>query len=86
MAFAIIIGCLSSKNLNILFRVLAISCSIIIILSTIFIRQHYFLDIIASFDIIFAVWAIVYVFNLGKKCQNVSDRAVQKYKDRKNNK
>ena len=86
MAFAIIIGCLSSKNLNILFRVLAISCSIIIILSTIFIRQHYFLDIIASFDIIFAVWAIVYVFNLGKKCQNVSDRAVQKYKERKNNK
>lgn len=83
MAFAIIIGCLSSKNLNIFYRIFAIFCASMIVLSTVFIRQHFVLDIIASFDIMFAVWAICYVFNLGKKCQNISDKAVERYKNRK---
>ena len=72
MAFAMIIGCLTSdieceRKMNKLFKLIIIFCSIMIICSTVFIKQHFFLDILASFDIIFPVYALCYTFRVGEK-------------------
>ena len=79
MAFAVLIACFNGKKMNKFYRLFASCCAIMIILSTVFIRQHYLLDIIASFDIMLSVFAIVYVFKLGEKLKNSQE---QKYKDR----
>ena len=47
-----------------------------IILSTVFIRQHFILDIVASFDIMFIVFGLVYYYKFG-------DKMVKRYEDKK---
>lgn len=74
MAFAIIIAVCSSKGLNIFYRLAAFAISIMIILSTVFIRQHFLLDIFASFDIMFIVFALVYYFKLGNRLKARQER------------
>lgn len=66
MAFAVIIACLSCKGMKMWYRLGAIGCSIMIVLSTVFIRQHFILDIFASFDIMFIIFAIFYCCDFGK--------------------
>lgn len=79
MAFAVLIACFNGKKMNIFYRLFASLCAIMIILSTIFIRQHYILDIFASFEIMFAVYAIVHVCKCGEK---MAARQEQREKDR----
>ena len=74
MAFAIIIAVCSSKGLNIFYRLAAFAISIMIILSTVFIRQHFLLDIFASFDIMFIVFGLVYYFKLGNRLKARQER------------
>lgn len=74
MAFAIIIAVCSSKGLNIFYRIGAFALSVMIILSTVFIRQHFILDIFASFDIMFIVFGLVYVSKFGTKMEKRYER------------
>ena len=72
MAFAMIIGCLTADNggkrkMNKIFKLFTIFCAVMIICSTVFIKQHFFLDIFASFDIIFPIYALCYTFGVGDK-------------------
>ena len=67
MAFAVMIAVCSSKGLNIFYRIISFIISIFIILSTVFIRQHFLLDMVASFDIMFIVFGLVYYFKLGNR-------------------
>lgn len=67
MAFAVLIACFNGKKMNIFYRLFASFCAIMIVLSTVFLRQHYVLDIFASFDIMFSVYAIVHVCKWGEK-------------------
>lgn len=67
MAFSILIACFTGKRMNIFFRIFASAIAVMIVLSTVLIRQHFILDIFASFDIMFAVFAIVYVSKFGEK-------------------
>lgn len=75
MAFAMIVGCLtanieSERKMNSLFKFVIIFCSIMIICSTVFIKQHFFLDIFASFDILLPVYALCYTYRVGEKILN----------------
>ncbi len=76
MAFAMIIAVCSSKGLNIFYRLFTFAISVMIILSTVFIRQHFILDIVASFDIMFIVFGLVYYYKFG-------DKMVKRYEDKK---
>ena len=67
MAFAMIIACVSGKNINKFYRVFTILISIMIIFSTVFIRQHFLLDIFGSLDIMGMVYGIVYISRYGEK-------------------
>ncbi len=77
MAFAMLIACFMGKKMNIFYRLFTSFCAIMIILSTVFIRQHYILDIVASFDIMLAVWAVVYVCKFGEKMVKRYDKKMQ---------
>lgn len=85
MAFAMIIACMSAKKekMNIFFKAFTIICSILIVMATVFIRQHFFLDIVASFVIIFPLWAVCHVFNLGDKLENYIQNKLLKRKNKK---
>lgn len=81
MAFAMIIACLSAKEekMNIFFRIFTIITSILIVLATVFIRQHFVLDIIASFIIMFPIFAIAYTFKWGEKLMiKIENRKLKK--------
>ena len=67
MALTMIIACVSGKNINKLFRILTIFIAIMIILSTVLIRQHFLLDIFGSLDIMGIVYGIVYISGYGEK-------------------
>ena len=71
MAFAIMSACLvdksSERKMNIVFKIVAFICAFMIVLSTVFIKQHFFMDIISSFVIFFTAFALSYVFNWGVK-------------------
>ena len=88
MAFAMIIACISAKNekMNIFFRLFTIVCSILIVLATVFIRQHFLLDMFASFIIMFPIWAICHVFNLGDKLTSFLQQRKARKKEIKKNK
>lgn len=89
MAFAIILGVMTAngkgcnKKMNKVFQILSFIIAVMIVLSTVFIRQHFVLDIIASFDIIFIVYPIVSVCKVGERMIAGHDRRVEKRKKKK---
>lgn len=83
MAFATIIACVSGKGMNKIFKAFAIFCSIMIVLSTVFIRQHFVMDIVASFDIMFIFWIFAYVFKFGEKWSARKERKALERADKK---
>ncbi len=63
MAIAIIIGCLTSgKGMKVWFKVVAIILSILIILATFFLKQHFFLDWVASLGIMLVTYLFFWLF------------------------
>lgn len=92
MAFAMIIGVATASSkgatgkMNIFFKIFTLIVSILIVCATVFIRQHFFLDIIASFDIMFIIYPIVHVFKWGEKLMASSDKRRQKRLEKKLNK
>ncbi len=72
MAFAIIIGMATANStgaqgkMNIIFKLLASIIAIFIICSTVLIKQHFLLDIVASFDIMFIIYPIVCLTKSGE--------------------
>ena len=89
MAIAIIIGCLTAngkgnnRKMNKFFIYFAIICSLLICMSTVFTKQHYFLDIIASFDIMLIVYPIVKVCKTGDKLIEWEEKRAEKRKLKK---
>lgn len=68
MAIAIIIACLTSgKNMKWWYKIFAISMSIMILLATFFIKQHYFLDWVASLVIMLLVYFGVLIYFHAKR-------------------
>lgn len=63
MAIGIIIGCLTGgKKMKWWFKIGAIVISIMILMSTFFIKQHFFVDWIASLAIMLVVYAGVWIY------------------------
>ncbi len=89
MAFAIILGCTAAnsngneRKMSRIFVYLAIFCAIMIVLATVFIKQHYFLDIIASFDIMLITYGIVCSSNSGDKLRKRHEQIREKRKLKK---
>lgn len=68
MAFATILAVFhGGKGINKVYKFVATILAIMVILSTIFIRQHYIMDIFASFDIMLIAFGIVLLFGWGSK-------------------
>ena len=84
MAYAMIISCISAKKekINMFFKIFTCITSILIVMATVFIRQHFLLDMVASFIIMFPIWALAYVFNWGEKL----DKALQNRKEKRKHK
>lgn len=81
MAYAMIIACMSCKKekMNIFFRLFTITMAILIVLATVFIRQHFILDMVASFIIMFPIWAISHTFKWGDKAMAKEEKLRVKY-------
>jgi len=60
---------LKSKKMPTLFKVLVIVISILIILSTLFIKQHILLDVIAAFFVVLIAYNLSILFKLDKKVE-----------------
>ena len=89
MAIAIIIACVSSSSkrmgggFNKLFSAISIIISFFIIASTVLIKQHYFLDIITSFDIMLIVYPIVSLLGVGKRMAKNQESRAKKRAEKK---
>ena len=88
MAFAMIIAYMSAKQekMNIFFKLFTVTVDILIVLATVFIRQHFVLDIVASFVIMFSVWALSYVFKWGDKLNSWQEKIIENRRKKKLNK
>lgn len=63
MAFGIIIGCLTGgKKMNLWFKIFSIVVAIMVVLATFFIKQHFFLDWVASLGIMLVVYFGVWLW------------------------
>lgn len=69
MALSCIIASINEKNTHWFIRVFTALCGVLIIMSTVFIKQHYFLDFIASFCIIVPLYVALKLLGFGKKCE-----------------
>ena len=87
MAYAMILACLSAKQekMNIFFKIFTIVVAVMIVMATVFIRQHYLLDMVASFVIMFPAFAICHSFKLGEKLMNGLEKRKQKRLAKKQN-
>ncbi len=89
MAIAIIIGCLTAngkgkeRKMNKIFIYASVIISLLICMSTVFTKQHYFLDILGSFDIMLIVYSIVRVCGTGDKLANWQEKREEKRKVKK---
>lgn len=78
MAIAMIIACLTAgKNMNIWFKIPTILISIMIILSTVFLKQHFLLDFVTSFLIMVPIYLLVHFLKFGKWARR---KSLKKYK------
>ncbi len=69
MAIGITMCALGTKGMKTWFKWICYVMSVLIVLSTLFIKQHFFLDFVASLVIMLTLFAIVKIFNLGKKLE-----------------
>lgn len=68
MAFATILAVFhGGKGINKIYKFVATILAIMVLLSTVFIKQHFILDGFASFDIMMTVFALVIFFKWGEK-------------------
>ena len=74
MALACIFASLYEKNTHWLWRIFTAVMGVLIILSTMFLKQHYFLDFVASFCIMVPIFIIVRLFNAGDAIHNAIER------------
>ena len=71
MALSCIIASFFEKKLHMAMRIFTFICGILIICSTVLIKQHYFLDFVASLCIIVPLFFTFKLLHLGKKCDKV---------------
>ena len=71
MALSCIIASFHEKKIHISVRIFTFVCGILIICSTVLIKQHYLLDAIASLCILVPIFFIFKLLNLGKKCDKI---------------
>lgn len=88
MAYAMILACLSAKKekMNIFFKIFTIIVSIMIVLATVLIRQHFVLDMVASFVIMFPIFAVSHTFKWGDKLMVFADKQYDKFKEKRKKK
>lgn len=92
MAYSVIIGSLTAnakdrqRKMNVGFIIFAVICSILICLSTVFTKQHYCMDMVASFVIMFTIYPIISVFKVGDKMKVWQEKREKKRLEKKLNK
>ena len=74
VSFYICVGLFRQKNIHISYRIISIIMLVIISLSTVFIKQHYFVDIIAALVLGALTCFISYRFNLGRFVEKIFER------------
>lgn len=67
MAIGITMCALGTKGIKTWFKCVCYVMSVLIVLATFFIKQHFVLDFVASFAIMMTLFVIVKIFKLGKK-------------------
>ncbi|MBR1890630.1 MAG: phosphatase PAP2 family protein [Clostridia bacterium] len=83
MAIAVFIACVDCKEMNKGYRVFGCIASTMIVLSTVFTKQHYVVDFFASLAIMLPVYFLVKFTGIGKKTQNGFDKFYSKFKKKK---
>lgn len=80
MAIAIFIGCVDGKELKLWYRIFGCIIGILIVLATVFTRQHFWVDFLASFFIMVPIWLLSRFSGSGKKCAEKFDNFYLKVK------
>lgn len=78
MALSCIFGSIFEKKTHWSIRIFTAISGVLIILSTVFIKQHYVLDFVASFVIIVPTFIVCRCIKWGKSCDNVFEKVVAK--------
>ena len=74
------------RKIPVWFRLFIIFNSVMIILSTVFIKQHYILDFFASLVIIVPLFFIVHAFKFGKKANDFVEKTENIWREKRANK
>lgn len=78
MAIACVIAVHNQKSMKWWYRVIVIVCSIMVVLSTVFIKQHYFLDFVASLAIMVPIYILLRVFKVGDRLEKLISKRTKK--------
>lgn len=80
MAIAAFLACIRCKQMNKGFRIFGCICSVLIVLSTVFTKQHYWIDFVGSLAIMLPFYFVIKYSGLGQKCSDKFDAFYEKFK------
>ena len=84
MAIAMVIACCTAgKKMNIFYKIFTVIMAVMIVLSTVFLRQHFLLDFVGSFVIMVPTYLTVRLCKFGQWAKR---KTYKKYKLKENNK
>jgi membrane-associated phospholipid phosphatase len=84
MAIAVFIGCADCKDMKLWYRIFGCIIGILIVLATVFTRQHYLLDFVASFVIMVPIFLLVRFSGYGKITEQRFDNFYLKIRKKMN--
>lgn len=84
MAIAIFLACADCKEMKIWYRIFGCVLGILIVLSTVFTRQHYWVDFLGSLVIMLPIWLVAKKFLWGEKIGQKFDNLYAKMRRKKN--
>lgn len=85
MAIAIFISCVSCKDMNIVYRIISSIIAILIVLATVFTKQHYWVDFLASLAIMLPTYLLIKFTKTGSKLENGFDKFYAKFSKKQEN-
>lgn len=83
MALSCIFASIYEKNTNIFFRIFTAVCGVLIILSTVFLKQHYLLDFVVSFVILVPIFIVCRSVKCGKSLTKFISEKYTVFKNKK---
>ncbi|MBQ7327694.1 MAG: phosphatase PAP2 family protein [Clostridia bacterium] len=90
MGLACCLACIDTKEMHWSYRIIGTIIGILVCMSTVFTKQHYWIDFVASFAIMVPTFFVVKYCKLGKKAEQKFDnfyaKTYQIYLNRKNKK